>query len=449
MKQNPVPLMTFVLAVGPGTLLFPAVADAIPDYQSRFITATELTPDSRAGNTTVISELHSGLDGNPGRQENLPSISPTCRQDLSGEEPDDVGTGDKSCVYPVDAQQRLSVQLGRRIGSSDDILGEFDGVRVDYRLSDRLRLNGIAGFPVLAAGDRFNSTRQVFGISVATNRFSRAWDLNGYLLEQQENGHTEGESMGGVIRYVQPGRSLLVYLDYDVSDNSLGTFMASSAWKLPFKTTVSTTLDRRSRPIPGRQQNYLQRSMTVMEGWSWILPSDRLASYTADGNGEVSTLAVGLSHALSRRIKLSGDVAVLEPANDANADTVTTGLSSEYIYHLKLDGKGLMLPGDHNKLDLRHHVTETGRTSTAALDTRYAINRFWSIMPRLRTDYHSTVLESSPCWVTSPAFKMEYRWNKQTGFQLEAGGEWTTGVKPVADDSRSSYFVNLGYRAKF
>jgi hypothetical protein len=320
---------------------------------------------------------------------------------------------------------------------------------MDYRLSDSLKLNGIAGYPVLTPEDMFNAERQVFGINVATNQLDRTWDLNGYLIEQQGNGQRNGKSMGGVLRYRQSGRSLLAYLDYDVTDNSLGTFMASGAWRLPFKTTISATLDRRNRPIPVHQQKFLQQSMTVTEGWNWILPADRLAHYTGDDCSEVSTLAFGLSHELSQRIILSGDVAVLETTDDAGTSPVTTAPSSEYSYHFKLIGKDLLMPGDRNKLDLRYNVTEASRTTTATFDTKYAINRFWSIMPILRADYHRAVFESSPRWVASPTVKMEYRQTKQSSFKLETGGEWTSGMKAITDDSRSSYFASLGYQAKF
>jgi hypothetical protein len=255
--------------------------------------------------------------------------------------------------------------------------------------------------------------------------------------------------MGGVIRNLQSGRSSLVYLDYDVTDNSLGTLMASSAWRLPFKTTISVALDHRNSPIPGHQQKFLQQSMTVTEGWNWILPTDRLAQYTGDGCSEVSTLAFGLSHALSQRIKLSGDVAVLGTSDDADTAPVTTSYSSEYSYHLKFSGKDLLLPGDRNMFDLRYNVTEADRTSAAAFDTKYAINRFWNIMSKLRANYHRPLLESSPRWVASPTLKLEYHQSKQFGFNIEAGGKWSTGMKAVADDSRSSYFVSLGYQAKF
>ena len=449
MKRNPVHLLAYMLAFGSGTLLFPVVAGAIPDKQSPLIVATESTPDYRPSNPTVITEGNTSTDENPVRQDNLSLASHICQQTPANIAPVEYSTKGKSCVDPYYAQQRFSVQLGRRLGAGGDILGEFDGVRVDYRLSDRLKLNGIAGYPVLAAEDKFNSDRQVFGISVATKQLGSTWELNSFLVEQKENGQTNGKSLGGIVRYLQSGRSLLAYLNYDVTDNSLGTLMASGAWRLPFKTTISATLDRRTRPIPGHQQKFLRQSMTVTEGWNWILPADRLAHYTGDGCREVSTLAVGLSHALSQRIKLSGDVAVLETTDEAVTAPVTTAHSSEYSYHFKLTGKDLLMPGDSNKLDLRYNVTEAGRTSTAAFDTKYAINRFWKIMPTLRADYHRPVLDSSPRWVASPTVKMEYRQTRQTSFKVEAGGEWSSGMKTIPDDSRSSYFVSLGYQAKF
>ena len=449
MKRNPVSLLSYMLAIGTGTLLFTVVAYAIPDNQSPLIGATELTTYYRVSNPLVITEENKSTDENPVRHDRLSSASHICRQDPGSKEPVEYSSMGKSCVDPSDAQQRFSVQLGRRIGTGGEILGEFDGVRVDYRLGDKLKLNGIAGYPVLAAEDKFNSDRQLFGISVATNQLGRTWDLNGYLIEQRENGQTNGKFMGGVIRNLQSGRSSLVYFDYNVTDNSLGTIMASGAWRLPFKTTISAALDHRNYPIPGHTQKFLQQSMTVTEGWNWILPTDRLAHYTGDGCSEVSTLAFGLSHALSQRIKLNGDIAVLGTTDDADTAPMTTSHSSEYSYHLKLSGKDLLLPGDRNMLDLRYNVTEADRTSAAAFDTKYAINRFWNIMPTLRADYHRPVLESSPRWVATPTVKLEYRQTKQSGFNIEAGGKWSTGMKAIADDSRSSYFVSLGYQAKF
>jgi len=438
-----------VLTLGPGTLLLSACTGAIPGNQKPAILAPDSTPEFRTDYPALTSKQETSPAGNQAWQDKVPSGSPACRQDLASGAPVVSSTTGMPCVNPTDAQQRFSLQLGRRVGAGGDILGEFDGVRVDYRPGDILNLKGIAGYPVLADNDKFNTTRQVFGISAATKKFARAWDLNSYLIEQQEYGQADGRSMGGAIRYLQPGRSLLVYLDYDAADHSFGTLMATGAWKLPFKTMINATLDRRDRPLTGRQQKYLQQSMKVTEGWNLILPTDRLAHHTGGGSSKVNTLAIGLSHALSQRLKLSSDFAVLDTANDTVADAATTAPSSEYFYHLKLTGKDLWIRGDSNMFDLRHNITNTGRTTTAAFDTKYALNRFWNVMPKLRADFTSPLVENAPHWVASPAVKMEYRRNELIGFQIEAGGKWSTDENSSADNSGSPYFVNMKYRAKF
>ena len=69
MKRSPVLLLAHVLAVAPGTLLFPVVAGAIPDNQNPVIVTTELTPVYRASNPTVITEENTRTDENPLRQD--------------------------------------------------------------------------------------------------------------------------------------------------------------------------------------------------------------------------------------------------------------------------------------------------------------------------------------------------------------------------------------------
>ncbi|HYQ70771.1 MAG TPA: hypothetical protein VET88_02460 [Gammaproteobacteria bacterium] len=447
MKLNTAPLLVYVLAISMGLLLYPVVAGAIADNRKPVDFGKELISDP--GSLSVITEPKTSASENTGRQDEVSPAGRICWQDPASIVSFEYRAKGKSCNFPSSSQQHVSVQLGRGIGTKGEILGELDGVRVDYRLSDSLQLNGIAGYPVITPEDLFNVERQVFGVSFATNRSQRTWDLNGYLIEQRANGQESGKSTGGAIRYLKSGRSLLAYLDYDVAGNSAGTFMVSGAWRLPYNSTISATLDYRNRQMSGYQQKFLQQSMTATPGWNWILPDDRLANYIADGYREVTTLVFGMSHAFSQHIKLTGDFAVLEAMNDADAYPAATAASIEYLYHFKLTGKDLLLPGGMNKLDVRYNVTEDERTSTAAFDTRFAINQSWNIASNLRADYHRPVLERAPRWVASPTVKMEFRQTKQSSIKLEAGGEWISGLNDIAEEGRSSYFARLGYQAKF
>jgi hypothetical protein len=434
MKQRPVSLLLIAQGLALGTLLYSSTALAIP---GTLLSTTGPDNDNPAA---------PGTDHTRSDLEVIASQSTNCQHDLaSGLDVDDV-MGATPCVDTTNPAQRFSIQLGRRIGERSEILGEFDGARLDYRLGGGLKLNGIAGYEMLASGSELNLARQVYGVSAETEPSVRTWNLSSYLLQQQEYGQVIDWSAGGAIRHMQPGRSMLVYLDYDVTDEVLGTLMTSGAWQLPFSTTISVTLDLHHRSIPLRQQNYLQHSMAVTEGWDWILPTERLMQHTESGTSQVSLLAGNLSHALSQRMKLSGAVVVLDAASDAHP--FPTARSSEYFYHLKLTGKDLLIRGDRSKLDLRHVITNDGWTNTATLDTRFTIKRFWKLVSQLRADYSSTALESQSRWVASPKVAMEYRPNKQFGFQIEAGGNLLNGENPAADTS-PAYFVSLNSQVNF
>jgi len=472
MGANSVAVTICLLALGSGTLLYSAGAGAIPGRPGLQSASRESThgspvanqrPDGNESDTAdqagsaddsslLNSELEISLPGPAKLQDTELQLDIPCLHGFRNEIPLDDNTAESPCVAtPANDQQRLSIQFGSRIGARSSMLGEFDGIQVDYRLAGGLTLNGVAGYPVLSSKDKFNAARQMFGINAVTGKFARAWDLNSYLIEQQDNGQVSSRSVGGAVRYLQPRRSLLVFLDYDVFENSLGSFMTSGTWKLPYRTTLSATLDIRNSPIRKQQKKYLQQTMASSDDWYWILPDSRIKDFTKDRSNEVATLALGLSHSFSQHIKLSGDVAMMDVSTAARSGTPATAAArlSEYFYHLKLSSTDMMLAGDKNILDLRHRVSDSSRSSSASLDTKYAINRFWNISPMLRADYRDNTPENSVQWVTSPSLKMEYRWRKQYGLDIQAGGEWSARENPDGYETRSSYFMSLGYKATF
>lgn len=465
MQRSAFPLIIWCMAIGSGSLLFPASAAAFPTSQNPLVAGTEPLPDfsgvardpdgqaaqsmpqSQADSETAAAPTDPGTAetktiGYTGASRDIP-----CLSSFVDDEPSDSTLNDGSCDDPSGQQQRLSLSFGERIAPGSGILGEFDGLRVDYRLTGGLTLNGIAGYPVLSSQDKFNATRQIYGVSATTGKFARSWELNSYWLERQDGGRLTSREIGGSLRYLRSKRSVLVFLDYDAAEHALGGVTTSGALKLPYQTTITATLDVRNSRIRKRQQKYLQSSMAVMEGWTWDLPTDRIAHFTEGLSEPVTTLVVGMTHAFSDQLKLSGSVARLDPgANNRSTEVATP---SEYFYRLKLNGRNLMFPGDNNMLDLSHRVTESSHTSSAAIDTRYSISRRWNVSPRLRTDYRDNPLEKSTQWVTSPSVRMEYHWRELYGFKIEAGGEWLSNQASDTDKNRSSYYVNLGYKGKF
>ena len=445
------------LALGPGTLLFPENADAIPGTTASLIDAP------RSGSESLPPAEQAPGDPPPpvARVEIAPAAAAQdvaaadtripCLHTLSSNPLHENNTEDALCSDVIELHQPLSVQFGRRLAIGSGILGKTDGIRVDYRLRSGMTLQGVAGYPVLSSKDEFNTTRRMFGLSADTGTIARDWNLNAYAMGETDNAQLDNRAVGGILRYLRPKRSLLVFMDYDTNRDAMNAITASGAWKLPGKTTLSATIDVNNNAIHKRQKEHLQHSMAATDGWTWVLPDDRIKHYTSQQQREVTTRGLSLSHTFSQRLKLSGDFAMLDifenslPENTASPSK----LPSEYFYHLKLTGKDLFIPGNSNKLDIRHSITESSRTSTASIDTRYAINRLWNVIPRLRTEHSDNYSEKPDKWVATPAVKMEYRWKQAYGFEIEAGGKWSNQALSAASTGRSSYFLNLGYQAKF
>lgn len=422
-------------AFAPGALLLSSNAGAIPGTPGQLIVNSEPAADFQPPGEQATSDAPTAvqlIDSEPAATPALPDLV-SLPKDSS------------------DRQQAFSIQFGRRLAVDSGILGKTDGIRVDYRLNSGLTLRGVAGYPVISSKDDFNTARQVFGFSADTGTFARAWNLNAYLVDEQDNAQLDNTVIGGTLRYQRAKQSLLVFLDYDANQDTLNAIAASGAWKLPGRMTLSATFDVHNNAMRKWQKKHLRHSMAAIDGWNWIIPDDRIKHYAGQRTRKVTTHGLSLSHAFSQRFKLSGNIAMLDISNNSQSGDVTPAeaLPNEYFYRLKITGKDLLVSGNSNKLDIRHRVTGSSRISTASIDTRYVINRLWNIRPRLRTELRDNITDKSAEWVASPTVKMEYQWKKAYGFQIEAGGKWSSQAVSAKDASRSTYLLSLGYRANF
>jgi hypothetical protein len=454
MKRSPLVSLACSLAFWPVMLLFSA---AVPANHGKLVIPVEgalaapvvqeqaapiqQTADYILPSQNHVASLNSGRPLRPG----IPCLSSYFDDEFTEDQ-----ALDNNCSDAADLPQHLSLQFGRRFDISA-MLGKTDGIRFDYRLGNGLTLNSVAGYAVKSDKDPFNPERRVVGLSADTGVIAKAWNLNAYMFERQEDDSNNDMAIGGTLLYLQPEKSLLLFLDYNPEQDAMNAVMVSGAWQLPRATTLSATFDVRNSPVHSREKKYLQHSMAEVKDWAWILPAERIWHYTQDNQHEVTTLGLSLSHAFSQRLKFSGNMAVLDitgPVSSLETPTASASLS-EYDYHVKLTGEDFLIPGINGRVDLHHNVSATSRTSSALLKTKYAINRLWNISPQLRTEHRKNTEDDSVHWEASPAVKMEYRWKQLYGFQVEAGGKWTSIANADAEERDSTYFISLGYQINF
>ncbi len=343
--------------------------------------------------------------------------------------------------------QRKGIRFGRRISTQNKLLGELDGLVVDYGLGN-FAFNGIAGFPIGNEGDGINPSNQLFGFSAGVRKLPKGWDLGGYMMELRSADQNARSALGGAMRFSQNSRSLLISADYDLETHSLSRFMLSSAWKLLPASTLSTTLDIRQNHLPTPQNSYLQQTIALTEGWKWGLPFDRINDLSANAASGVTAFGFSLSHLLPRDIELNSDIAVLNISNDEDLNDLKTPFSefNEYYFNLTLSGNGLLLPGDSNTVTLHSYISESSHLSSSIIDGSYALSHRWLVAPRLQIDYQDNLSDHSTQWVASPALKVEYRWRKQSMIHFTTTGEWRRHRDSTDEVSASSFVVSLGYQ---
>lgn len=370
----------------------------------------------------------------------------------------DDGRGDESSVSSLyfDARDRrhdVFMRLGRQSRNTGGVLGRFDGLLLGYQITDWLTLNGVAGFPVLSTRDQVDTDKELYGISADLGTFANAWDFNAFLIEQQVDGIVDRRAIGGEARYFDSTRSLLSFVDYDISYDSLNTIIFLGTWTLPTKTTLNATVDYRNSPILTTTNALLGQNVRNVDDLLDSLSEDEIRQLAEDRTAEYTTVSLGASHPFSERIQVSGDITLTDLSDTDASDGIEAipGTGNEYIYNLQLIGSDLIKSNDIAIAGLRYSDLDTADIYSVSLNTRYPVNSAWRINPRVRVDYRESNRDGSTQWIGAPSIRVDYRLSRRYRFEVEAGGEWSTRDLPdlPEDEDTSSYFINLGYRINF
>ena len=368
----------------------------------------------------------------------------------------DEGPGSSNSVSSlyVDGNQKqygLSARLGRQSRNTGGVLGRFDGLLVGYQVNDWLTVNGVGGFPVFSTTDGLKTDRYLYGISADLGTFANAWDFETFIIEQQNDGILDRRAIGGEARYFDPVRSLLTFVDYDISYDSLNTLILLGTWILPDRTTINASFDYRNSPILTTTNAIQGQTLPNLADLLDTLTEDQLRQLAEDRTADLTTVTLGASHPFTEQWQISGDVTVsrLSGTDASGGVEAIPGTGNEYFYNIQFIGSNLIKTGDISVLGLRYSDTSTAEISTLTLDTRYPIQTVWRVNPRFRVDYRDNSTSNSTQWIASPSLRIDYRWRKRYRFEIEGGGEWSTEDLPNDSEDASSYFFSLGYRVDF
>jgi tetratricopeptide (TPR) repeat protein len=367
------------------------------------------------------------------------------------------GPGDIKRISSLyfDAKDKVrgaSLRLGRQSRTTGGVLGRFDGLYGNYHLTEKVKLNLVAGYPVDSSKDVFiTSERYFYGLSFDIGTINTAWDFNLFVINQINDGITDRRAVGGEIRYFDPVKSFFTLVDYDYFYGSLNMFIFNGRWSLSEKTMLNVNYDYRNSPILTTRNALTGQSITRLEQLLKIFPEETINDLAEDRTAKSETLFMGVTHRYSKHFQAGVDVRLSKLSDTISSGGVlaAVGTDLEKEYSFQLTGSSLLKEGDLVLLTTTYSDLTSSNVTTISLNTRYPVTRKLRINPKFKVRYRDNHIDNSNQVIYTPSLQLTYRVRRN--FQLEAEVSADFEERKLAGETEHNrdYFFLLGYRYDF
>lgn len=354
-------------------------------------------------------------------------------------------------------------RLGRQSSDHDGVLGRFDGLKLGYALNKRIEASVVAGYPVDSSRDPLNKERSFAGLALDFGPFADSWEFSLYGMEQTTETLVDRRAVGGEMRYFSPSLTLFGLADYDVfyEELNIGTVLAN--WTLKNELTLNATIDVRKTPTLTTRNALIGQTtgpttalvpVEEMEELRTLYSDEEIYQLARDRTAEIRTLTLGASRPISKRLRLAGDLTMMNTSATAASPVELGGVEAtpatddEYFLNLQMIGTGVLNGDDISTLGLRFSDTTTAESAGIFASSRLPVGQHWRFYPRLRVDHRTWKTSEDTQWNAGPALRIEYDWNKVI-LQGEIGGEWVNRELPDDTERSLGIYGSFGYRYEF
>lgn len=347
----------------------------------------------------------------------------------------------------------IDTRIGRQTRNSGGVQGRFDGALVSWQSAPWLRLNAVAGSPVMSRFDEpFRDDRYLYGVSTDFGPFFGGFDLSLFALEQRYHSLIDRRAVGAELRYIDREKSAFATVDYDVHFNELNAAILSGSWTFANASNIHGGLDYRKAP-------YLS-TWSALQGQPFVSLYDMLKLYT---KSEVDQLAidrtptyraanVGYALPLTKNLQATFDFTAASttgtPASGGIPEMPGTGW--EYYYSSQLIAQDMLSDGDLYIAGLRVADRADSNLYVLDLSTRYPLTQSLRVNPRLQLGYRKgdaghDLVE----YTVMPSVLFNYYWTTDLMLELETGVRWTQTEIATAVENNTEVFVTAGVRYDF
>lgn len=373
--------------------------------------------------------------------------------------------GERDVVNPhqitVEARQKdwgLFARVGRQNRSSGGVLGRFDGVHTAYELNSIFTINGVFGFPVDGQNREYiNTDQRFYGASIDAGTLWGGWEFSGFYINQEYQGITDREAIGGEIRFVDANKSLFSLIDYDIFYQELNIAMINGRWAFNNQSSINASFDHRRNPILFSYGAVQGQGVRYVEQLFPVFTLEQLYTFAENRTATTDTATLGISHQINDKWQVSGDVIATQySGNESTPNSFINlpiaaieGTETELYYNLRLVTNNLLIDNDSAILGFRYADTDRATTTTFDINWRANITRNLRINPRFRVDYRQSVINDDSRWQSRPKIRLDYKIRRRTSLELDVGYDWLQQNRTDFIFESAAYYISAGYRLQF
>lgn len=389
------------------------------------------------------------------------------------------GIGSISALYFDYSDNDLNTQLriGRQTRNSQGVLGRFDGALVGFQANPHLRLNAVAGFPVLSSRQTYvNTERSFYGASVDFGAKRSPVQFTLYWFDQHaKGGFIDRRSVGIESRLLKKNFNAYAMLDYDVKFGQLNLGLLTLNYNFPDTSSLSLTADYRRSPLLtttnaliGQFDTINSVPFTSLAGLKPFFTDDQIYRMAQDRTLIAKSLTLTYSRPITRKLQLSTDFTLTDtggtPGTAATAGTpeiqAMPAIGKEYYYGVQLIGSDLLMGSDIYILSGRYADTATARIYTADFNARLPITKSFRLSPRLRYGFRDNkpagaVANPGTFKQFQPTVRLNYYPIKNSEIEIEFGGNftrqtmWNSTTSAYDRVNEKGWVLSAGYRLDF
>lgn len=364
-------------------------------------------------------------------------------------------------VDAADKKHNISGRFGRQSKSTGGVLGRFDGGQLSYNLTPKIKVTGVGGFTVNSTDiDEYDTHKSFYGMSLDFGTFAKYWDVSPYAIQQEIDGLTDRQAIGGEIRFFHPNVNFFALTDYDIYFDELNTILFTGNINFPSKTMLNMMADYRNSPIlsiNNALQSHTSYGYTEITDVALLYSEEELKEIAINRTARSQTYMLGIVQPINDKLQISAD-ATASKLSALDAYTTSTAVSLEadpgtdydYYYSMQIISSSLFKEGDIAIIGLNYTDASAHETYSASLNTRYPLSRSWRINPRVRVDWRENKRDGAKQFKVKPLLNIDFSILKpRARFEVELGGEWVDNKLPTATEKTSGYFATVGYRLDY